>query len=148
MFADLWEKLLRGLVFEEATGNAADGREDDGGDEFGVAVEAFGCGAEERGGVAEGSGAHGFCDAHAVDVGGDGVEAGAVVDVVELGVEVGVDECGGLVEDADVARRFADGFDRRGDVVQVATECGLQKRALVGEVLVERADGDSGTMCD
>ena len=42
----------------------------------------------------------------------------------------------------------ADRFDGAADFVHVAAEGGLQEGALVGEVLVEGADGDAGACGD
>ena len=55
-----------------------------------------------------------------------------------------MDEGGAHVEEAVALMLRGDGFDGAADVVHVAAEGGLEEGALVGEVLVEGADGDSG----
>ena len=84
----------------------------------------------------------------AVDVGAHGVERRAGLDVVHLGFKVGEDEGGAHVEEAIALMFCADGFDGAADLVHVKAEAGLQEGALVGEVLIEGADGDAGTRGD
>jgi len=92
--------------------------------------------------------AGGFGDGGSVDVGAYGVERGAGFDVLHFGGEVGVDEGRAHVEEAVTGVLGADGFDGAADLFHVMAEAGLQQGALVGEVLVERADGDSGARGD
>lgn len=148
LLADGRQELLCGLVFKQSASDASDAAENHGSDEFEFAGEAFCCRAEECSGAAMRSVTDVTCDAHAVYVCGNGVEAGTVVHIVEFGVEIGVDERCGLIEDAAVAFRFADVFYRCNDVVHVAAQRGLQERALIGEVLVKRANRNSGAMGD
>jgi pyridoxine 4-dehydrogenase len=105
----------------------------------------FGEDTGEGGFVAE---AEVFGDAETVDVGTDGVEREAGARLGHLGAE----ECGGDAGDGFGERLAAVGvagsFEECGDVEKVAAQDGLQQRALVGEVLVERADGDAGAVGD
>ncbi len=89
-----------------------------------------------------------FDDAEAVDVGGDGVEGEADGGVGHLGAEEGVGDGRDHVAERLAAMGGAGGFHGVADGGEVAAECGLEQRGLVGEVLVEGADGDSGTVGD
>ena len=138
------ELELGGFGFEQTAGEAVEGGDDDIRNDFGVLEEGFFGGGEEVDDGAAGALAGGLGDGGAVDVGADGIEGGAGFDVLHLGCEVGEDEGGAHVEEALRLLLRADGFDRSADVVHVTAEGGLEEGALVGEVLVEGADGDSG----
>jgi len=92
--------------------------------------------------------AGGFGDGGAVDVGAYGVEGCAGFDALHLGGEEGEDEGGAHVEEAFGLVLRADCFDGGADLVHVAAEGCLEEGALVGEVLVEGADGDAGACGD
>lgn len=98
--------------------------------------------------MAEGAIADVFRYGHPVHVRRNSVEASTVIDVVELGVEVGVNKRRGLLENALVRPRLSRGLDKFNDVIQVAAQRGLKQRALVREVLVERAHGDASALRD
>jgi len=143
-FAHGVELVLGGFGFEQAAGEAVESGDDGVRDDFGVLGEGFAGGGEELDDGVAGSLAGGLGDGGTVDVGADGVEGGAGFDVLHLGGEVGEDEGGAHVEQAGGGLLGADGFDGGTDLVHVAAEGGLKKGALVGKVLIEGSDGDSG----
>ena len=130
--------------FEQAAREAVECGDDGIRDDFGILGEGFSGGGEEIDDGAAGALAGGFGDGGAVDVGAYGVEGGAGFDVLHFGFKVGEDEGGAHAEEALRLLSRADGFDGAADVVHVTAEGGLEEGALVGEVLVEGADGDSG----
>jgi hypothetical protein len=92
--------------------------------------------------------AHLADDLCGVEIGADGVEGDAGFDTSHFGCEECGDECGRLQLEGLASLFAADGFDGVGDFVEVAFEDGLQERALVGEVLIQGADGDAGSCGD
>ena len=92
--------------------------------------------------------AGGLGDRSAVDVGAHGVEGCAGFDALHLRGEVGEDKRRAHVQEAFALVSLADGFDGAADLVHVDAEAGLEEGALVGEVLVEGADGDAGACGD
>lgn len=126
-------------------GDAVEGGEDDGCDDFGILGEGFFGGGEEIDDGAAGALAGGLGDSGAIDIGADRVQGCAGFDVLHLGSEEGEDEGGAHVEEALGLLLRADCFDGGADLVHVSAEACLQEGALIGEVLVEGADGDAGT---
>jgi pyridoxine 4-dehydrogenase len=67
---------------------------------------------------------------------------------VHLCIEIGEDECGTHLKQALVLVLLADYLYGAAHLIDVTSEAGLQERAFVREVLVERANGDASACGD
>jgi pyridoxine 4-dehydrogenase len=143
LFAQRLDLALGRLCFEDSAGDSIEGRHDDGGNDFRIFGEAFFCSCEESSYGAECACACRFCDSLPFDVGAYGVQGCACLHITHLCVEVGGEEGGRHFKQTFVPVAFADVEDGFVDLIHVASECSLQQRALVGEVLIEGSDGDA-----
>jgi len=144
LVADGFELSGGGGMLEDAAADANhDALQHEGG-RFRSGCKGFGgCGEHFDDGFGA-AGAVLLADSGAVDVGADGVEGRGGFGVTHLGGEKGGDEGGDALPEGFAVLLEADALDFAGDVFEVESEGGLQERAFVREVLVERADGDSG----
>jgi len=144
LVADGFELGGGGWVLEDAAADADHDALQHEGDRFGGGGEGLGSGGEHFNDGFRAARAVLLADSGAVDVGADGVEGRGGFGVAHLGGEEGGDEGGDALAEGLAVLLEADTLDFPGDVFEVESEGGLQEGALVREVLVERADGDSG----
>ena len=86
-------------------------------------------------------------DLRSVHVGAYGVESDTGFGIPHLGIEECVDEsCRHVLERLPFLLP-ADSFHRLRNFVEVTFQDGLQERALVGEVLIQGSDRDTGSQC-
>jgi hypothetical protein len=115
---------------------------------LGIFGEAFFGGGEQSGDGAQGASTDGFGDGGSLDVGTDSIEGGAGFYAAHFGGEEGVDQGRAHIHECGAAVLLAYVIDGLADLVHVAAETGLEECALIGEVLVEGADGDTGAAGD
>ncbi len=139
---------LLGVGLQQLAFDAGDGALQHRGDEARVAGEDFGRGLEQGGNLPIHSCCGGGGDLCALQIGAHGVECAAFLQVTHLDGEEGQGERFGHLFRRLSALREADLLHLGEDFFHVESEGGAEQGGLVGEVLVERSNGNAGACGD
>jgi hypothetical protein len=148
LVADRVEACVGRRKFKDAAADADHEALEHEGDGFGVGGEGFRGAGQHIDDGAGAADAHLLADFRAVNVGADRVEGCGGFGVAHLGREECGDQSGDHISQRLALLLEADALDFAGDEFEMTAEGGLQQGALVGEVLVKGADGDSGARGD